>query len=152
LTWCRACLIVQEKQGHPWLLAGLYYQFLEGNWWIIWNETCTSLWHFPLNLVCLFSWIWVVQCFLQGGGGLVKIQWLFFANQFIHYLKKCEVFVEGEGTNVFCFRKVCVVHSVWTIGLNLEGCIMYISRVSVGICLNLDTLLHIKSKWRTKIR
>jgi hypothetical protein len=82
----------------------------------------------------------------------VKIQWLFFANQFIHYLKKCEVLVECKGTTVFHIRKVCVVHGVWTIGLNLEGCIIYISRISVCICLNLDTLLHKKSKWRTKIR
>jgi hypothetical protein len=40
--------------------------------------------------------------------------------------------VEGKGTNVFCIRKVCMVYGVWTIGLNLEGCIMYISRVAIA--------------------
>jgi hypothetical protein len=84
--------------------------------------------------------------FLARFGGVVKIQWLFVANQFIHYLKKCEVLVEGKGINVFCIRKVCMVYGVWTIGLNLEGCIIYISRVSICICFYLDTLLHIKSK------
>jgi hypothetical protein len=81
------------------------------------------------------------------GGGVYNTMAL-FANQFIHYLKKCEVLVECKETNVFHIRKVCVVHGV----LNLESCIMYISRISVCICLNPDTLLHKKSKWRTKIR
>jgi hypothetical protein len=50
--------------------------------------TCVyhTMLHLPLNLVCLFFWIWVAQCFLQGWG--VKIQWLFFANQFIQPLSQ----------------------------------------------------------------
>jgi hypothetical protein len=81
---------------------------------MIQNETCTLLLHFLLNLMCLFSWIWLLQCFLQGwgGGGLKYNGSCFFGNQFIHYLKKCEALVEGKGINVFRIRKVSVVYAL----------------------------------------
>ena len=84
---------------------------------------------FPLNLVCLFSWIWVAQCFLQGWG--VKMQWLFFANQFIQPLSQ-KVWSSCRGQRNQCFPYQESLHGRSMVFGPLDWILRVASCTSVG--------------------